>query len=113
MMHSPNYGEKSTMIKDKSTVQLVAPKPPRKQRDVLTPDQLRAARAFLNWSRADLARASGIPVRTIENFETRKATPLLTTAGKLRRTLEKAGVTFVEPTAEHGPGVILKDGKLK
>jgi hypothetical protein len=55
---------------------------------------------------------SGVPARTVENFEAEKSTPLLTTAGKLRRTLERAGVIFVDPTREHGPGVILKDGTL-
>jgi hypothetical protein len=40
-----------------------------------------------------------------------KTDPKLTTAGKLRRTLEDAGVIFVDPTAEHEPGVILQEGK--
>jgi DNA-binding XRE family transcriptional regulator len=79
---------------------------------LLTPKQLGAARALLGWSRATLADTSGVPARTIENFAAEKSTPLLTTAGKLRRTLERAGVIFVDPTKNQGPGVILKDGKL-
>jgi DNA-binding XRE family transcriptional regulator len=93
-------------------MQLVLEKPPHNQRDVLTPKQLRAARALVGWSRATLADKSGVPVRTVENFEAEKSTPLLTTAGKLRRTLERAGVIFIDPDKEAGPGVRLSDGKL-
>ena len=83
------------------------------QEDVLTPRQLRAARALLGWSRAALADQSGIPVRTIENFEAEKSTPLLTTAGKLRLALERNGVIFLDPDKEAGPGVRLRDGALR
>jgi hypothetical protein len=33
-------------------------------------------------------------------------------AAKLRRSLEKAGVVFLDAAREQGLGVILKDGKL-
>lgn len=81
------------------------------QRIVLTPKQLRAARVLVGWSRAMLARKSGVPLPTLDKIEAGKTDPKLTTAGKLRRALEDAGVIFVDPTKEHGPGVILKDGK--
>jgi DNA-binding XRE family transcriptional regulator len=93
-------------------MQLVLQKPAQYQDDVLTPKQTRAARALLGWSRADLALKSGVPARTVENFEAEKSTPLLTTAGKLRLTLERAGVIFIDPDREAGPGVRLRDGKL-
>jgi predicted transcriptional regulator len=80
---------------------------------VLTPKQLRAARTFLGWSRARLAKEAGVPLPTLEKIEVGKTDPRLTTAGKLRRTLEKAGLIFVDPTPDHGPGIILKDGKLR
>src|SRR5262245_59364628 len=109
--HSTIHREKSTMNKHESTMELVPRKRLHNQRVVLTPKQLRAARVFLGWSRAKLSRESGIPVRTIENFEADAVTPLLTTAGKLRRTLEDAGVIFLDPNADHGPGIILKEGR--
>jgi DNA-binding XRE family transcriptional regulator len=84
---------------------------PHNQRFVLTPKQLRAARVLVGWSRAMLARKSGVPLPTLDKIESGKTDPKLTTAGKLRRTLEDAGVIFVDPTREHGPGVIAKDGK--
>jgi predicted transcriptional regulator len=80
---------------------------------MLTPRQLRAARALVGWSREMLAEKSGVPAITTRQFENGQTDPKLSTVGKLRRALEKAGVIFVDPTAEHGPGVILRDGKLK
>jgi DNA-binding XRE family transcriptional regulator len=94
-------------------MQLVRHRLARNQDDVLTPKQLRAARALIGWSRAMLAAKSGVPARTIENFEAEKSTPLLTTAGKLRLTLERAGVIFQDPDREAGPGVRLREGRLK
>jgi DNA-binding XRE family transcriptional regulator len=86
---------------------------PSDQEVMLTPRQLRAARVLIGWSGAQLAKESGVPLRTIENFETEKTTPLLTTAAKLRRTLEKNGVVFIDPDKELGPGVRLREGALK
>jgi DNA-binding XRE family transcriptional regulator len=106
---SGNY----TMATEHATMQLVGQEWPPNQRDVLTPRQLRAARALLGWSRAMLADKSGVPVRTIENFEAEKVTPLLTTAGKLRLTLERAGVIFQDADREAGPGVRLRDGRIE
>jgi predicted transcriptional regulator len=78
---------------------------------MLTPRQLRAARSLIGWSRDKLAKQSGVPAPTIEKFEVGKTTPLLTTAGKLRRALEKAGVVFIDPDEELGPGVRSRDGR--
>jgi DNA-binding XRE family transcriptional regulator len=86
----------------------ILPSPPSKLL-VLTPKQLRAARALLGWPRSRLAEESGVPLPTLHKIEAGETDPKLTTAGKLRRTLEDAGVIFVDPTAEHGPGVILRD----
>jgi transcriptional regulator with XRE-family HTH domain len=78
---------------------------------MLEPRQCRAARALLGWSRARLATESGISSPTIDRYERGESSPMFTTVAKLRRVLERAGVIFVEPNSDHGPGVILKDGK--
>ena len=67
----------------------------------------------MGWSRETLAVKSGVPAITTRQFETGQTDPKLTTVNKWRRTLEKAGVIFVDPNYEHGPGVILRDGKLR
>jgi transcriptional regulator with XRE-family HTH domain len=67
----------------------------------ITPEQSRAARGLLDWSRDRLADASGIPKRTIMRFEGREADPRGSTLAAIRAALEAAGVEFI---AENGGG---------
>jgi predicted transcriptional regulator len=72
----------------------------------LSSEHVRAARALLRWEQRDLADKSGVSLPTIKRLETQPG-PLgahATTLSALRKTLEKAGITF-----ENGgsPGVRL------
>jgi transcriptional regulator with XRE-family HTH domain len=78
---------------------------------MLTPLQLRAARVLTRWSRAQLAKASKTSADTITDFETRGSNPKLLTVMAWRRALEKAGVIFIEPDEQLGPGVRLREGR--
>jgi ribosome-binding protein aMBF1 (putative translation factor) len=80
---------------------------------VLTPAQLRAARAILGWSREDLAVKSGGGAETVKNFELRGSDPKLGTVQKWKRALEAAGVAFLDETETDGPGVRLKKARAK
>jgi predicted transcriptional regulator len=79
---------------------------------MLTPAQLRAARAFLGWTREMLAEQSGVPAITIKQFENGQTDPRLTTVHKLRRAIERAGLIVIDQDDEEGPGLRLK-GKRK
>ncbi len=75
---------------------------------MLTPAQIRAARALLNWSQASLAEASGVASQSIKNIERGVTDPRLSTAMAIKTTLEKAGVRFLEAgDSATGPGVAL------
>jgi transcriptional regulator with XRE-family HTH domain len=74
---------------------------------ILTPNQLRAARALVGWSRDELAGKCGMAVETIQGFESRGSDPRLSTLSKWRYALEGAGVRFIEPDDDGGPGVRL------
>jgi predicted transcriptional regulator len=77
---------------------------------MLTPDQLRAARALVKWSREDLATKSGVATVTIKGFELLGADSKISTLSKLRRALEDAGVEFIDDgyrSEDGGPGVRL------
>jgi transcriptional regulator with XRE-family HTH domain len=77
--------------------------------NMITPEQLRAARVLVRWTRAKLAKESGVSIQTTQAFEQgRVASPLMTTEHKWRRALEKAGVTFLEEDDHGGVGVRLK-----
>lgn len=65
----------------------------------LSSSQLRAARGLLNWSRADLAKRSGVSEPTIHRFENGATEPEARTVAKLRGVFEKYGVEF---TDNHG-----------
>ncbi|MFZ1104978.1 MAG: helix-turn-helix transcriptional regulator [Hyphomicrobiaceae bacterium] len=85
--------------------------PPRTRRNMLTPAQLRGARAMIGWSRERLAEETGVPNRTLEKFETGNGDLRLQVASRVRRTLEKAGLIFIDPDQELGPGVRLREGR--
>jgi transcriptional regulator with XRE-family HTH domain len=79
---------------------------------MLTPAQLRAARALLGWSRDTLAAKSGTSAETVQGFESRVSDPKLSTLNKWYRALEGAGVEFIDGSVEddRGPGVRPRHG---
>lgn len=66
----------------------------------LSAEDIRAARALLQWSQADLAQAASVGVSTVADFEKGLRTPIANNVASVRRALEGAGVTFtpVGPT---------------
>jgi predicted transcriptional regulator len=75
--------------------------------DVVSTRQVKAARALLDWSQADLAKKSGVSEPTIWRLEADDGElgGRADTVEKIRRALEKAGVEF---TNGKRPGVRLK-----
>jgi ribosome-binding protein aMBF1 (putative translation factor) len=59
----------------------------------MTPKQCAAARAFLGWERADLARPIQISPQTVLRFEKGEAVKFVTVT-MMRQTLEAAGIEF-------------------
>ena len=74
---------------------------------MMTPAQVRAARALIDWSQQRLADVSNIGVATIRNFEGGKSAAQNATLDVLRRALEAGGVEFIDANGG-GPGVRLK-----
>ena len=79
---------------------------------MFTSDQIRAARALIRWSAADLASASGIGSATIKRMEVMGGVPAgnVKTLLALKAALESAGVEFVG-TPDDRPGVRLAVNK--
>src|SRR6516164_8049225 len=71
--------------------------------------QIRAARALLRWSAAELAREAALGLATIKRAELADSETSMTMANDLavRRALEAAGVEFIEEDGG-GPGVRLQ-----
>ena len=77
---------------------------------MLTPAQLRAARALVGWSRDKLADASGVISNTVRNFENGASDPKQSTLLAWRRALSKAGVEFIDDGSDgKGAGVRLRE----
>src|SRR5882672_7900230 len=79
------------------------------KRASLTSSQIRAARALLRWSAVDLAREAALGANTIRRAEVAEDETSLTVANELsiRRTLEAAGVEFIDENGG-GAGVRLR-----
>jgi len=81
----------------------------------LTSAQIRAARSLIRWTAEDLAAASTLSVATIRRAELTESETSLTTANDrtIRRTLEAAGIEFIDENGG-GAGVRLqKSGQEK
>ena len=60
----------------------------------ISPAQVRAARAWLNWNQDDLAKKAGVSKTTLNRFEQGLSVPYSETSDRLRTTLEEAGIRF-------------------
>ena len=71
---------------------------------MITTRQVKAARALLGWSQSDLAHRSGVSEPTIARLESTEGElgGREGTAEKIRKSIEAAGVQFIE---ENGGGL--------
>lgn len=72
-------------------------------RSSISSAQIRAARALLRWSAADLAREAAVGANTVRRAEVAESETSLTAANEraIRGALESAGVEFI---SENGGG---------
>jgi DNA-binding transcriptional regulator YiaG len=60
----------------------------------MTPEQCRAARAWLAWSQDDLAKAAGIGLSTLKTFEAGRREPIANNRRAIQAVLEREGFGF-------------------
>ncbi len=68
----------------------------------MTPEQCRAARAWLNWPQDALAKAANVGVSTVRDFEAGRREPTRNNLTAMRVALEEGGVSFFEDFRESG-----------
>jgi DNA-binding Xre family transcriptional regulator len=73
---------------------------------------MRAARALLRWSAADLSERSSVGTATIQRMEVMDGVPAgnVKTLVAIQQALEVAGIEFIG-SPDDGPGVRLRSGK--
>ena len=68
----------------------------------MTPEQCRAARAWLNWPQDALARTANVGVSTVRDFEAGRRDPTRNNLAAMQAALESGGVSFVDNGTERG-----------
>ena len=75
---------------------------------MITPSQVRMARAALGWGVRDLGKRAGIAANTVSRFENGFGA-MVETLVRIQETLETAGIVFISADQQGGPGVRLRD----
>lgn len=75
---------------------------------MITSEQIRAARAMLKWTAADLAERAGVGIATIRRMEIEAGVPSCNAKilEKMQIVLQQAGIGFIG-SPDSNPGVIL------
>lgn len=60
----------------------------------MSPEQARAARSWLGWTQAELAKRAVVGLSTIKDYEGGKRTPIANNLASIQRALEEAGIKF-------------------
>jgi ribosome-binding protein aMBF1 (putative translation factor) len=62
---------------------------------MISPEQSRAARGWLDWSQDDLAKRANVGLSTVRDFEKGRRTPIGNNMIAIERALSEAGIQFV------------------
>jgi ribosome-binding protein aMBF1 (putative translation factor) len=62
----------------------------------MTPEQSRAARAWLDWSQSELAAKASLSLSTVRDFEKGRRVPIVKNLTAMQAALEAAGISFVD-----------------
>ena len=65
----------------------------------MSPEQSRAARAWLDWSQDQLAAKAPVSLSTVRDFEKGRRVPIANNLTAMRVALETDGITFVDSAA--------------
>ena len=74
---------------------------------IVIPAQIRAARAFLDWSQEQLAVAAEVGINSVRDVESQKRPADSGAVTSIKRALENAGLIFLTADEDEGPGVRL------
>lgn len=74
---------------------------------MITPRQIRAARALLGWSQQQLADKAIVSLNAVTRLERSEVDPRVSTLEAVEKAIRKAGVEFISADTRSGEGVRL------
>ncbi|HXQ52876.1 MAG TPA: helix-turn-helix transcriptional regulator [Stellaceae bacterium] len=77
---------------------------------MISPEQSRAARGWLDWSQDDLAKRAKVSVSTVRDFEKGRHAPIANNLDAIQRALEAAGIAFENDSKGSATGIRLAPG---
>jgi DNA-binding transcriptional regulator YiaG len=75
---------------------------------MVSPEQSRAARGWLDWSQEELAKRANVSLSTVRDFEKRRRQPIGNNLDALKRAFEAEGVDLSDPQ-----GITVKKKKAR
>lgn len=75
---------------------------------MITIQQVKAARALLDWKQSDLAEACSLSLTAINNLERGIGSPRMETINAIRQTLENAGIEFTDGEGVRKRGEVIE-----
>lgn len=78
---------------------------------MITPEQCRSARAWLDWSQEDLAKRANVSLSTVRDYEKGRRAPISNNITAIQAALEAAGMFGV--TANGEPGGVRYEPRIK
>jgi DNA-binding transcriptional regulator YiaG len=76
----------------------------------MSPEQSRAARAWLDWSQDQLAAKANVSLSTVRDFEKGRRVPIANNLAAMRVALGSAGIDFVDGAS---PGITYSKRKRR
>lgn len=79
---------------------------------MLTAEQSRAARGWLDWSQEELAKRASVSLSTVRNFEKSRNVPIKNNLDAMQEALEMAGIRLVFSDYGKPAGITYHDARL-
>jgi ribosome-binding protein aMBF1 (putative translation factor) len=75
---------------------------------MLTPEQSRAARGWLDWSQDELAKRASVSLSTVRDFEKGRRTPIVNNLEAMVRALKAEGIELLYDDAGKPRGIAVE-----
>jgi ribosome-binding protein aMBF1 (putative translation factor) len=75
---------------------------------MISPEQCRAARAWLGWPQPELAKRARVGLSTVRDFETGGRKPMVHNREAIQRALEAAGTKFLFANDDKPLGLVFQ-----